>query len=300
MGTTYDFIGLGFCSNDHLCLLPRIPVDEKLAMLEHQIQGGGPAATASVAAARLGVSSAFIGTIGDDSSGQLIRQDFQKEKVYTGAMQVRKGADSPIAYCWIDAPSGKRSVAWTRGNLAELTASEVDIDLVAQAKILHLDGHQPKAALAAAKKAHEKGVLVNLDAGTLRDGVPELLPYVDLLIASEGFARQYSGESDLEKAVLKLAKCGSRVVGCTMGEEGSMLYDQGKFIRCSAFKVKVVDTTGCGDVFHAAFGLRYLETQDLYECQRFAAAVSALKCRCLGGRAGIPTRAEVHEFLTRN
>ncbi len=300
MKKTCDFVALGFCSNDHLCLLPEIPLDAKVQMLEHQIQGGGPAATAAVAAARLGVSSAFVGTIGDDSDGQAILREFQAEGVCTEALRVRSGCASPIAYCWIDQPSGKRSVAWTRGNLPELTPDEVDLAGIGQARILHLDGHQPRAALAAAKAARERGILVNLDAGTLRDGVPELLEYVDILIASEGFARQYSVESDLEKALPKLAKAGARVTGCTMGEAGSMLYDQGKFIRCPAFKVKVVDTTGCGDVFHAAFGIRFLETGDPAESQRFAAAVSALKCRKLGGRAGIPSRADVEEFLRRN
>ena len=295
-----EFVALGFCSNDHLCLLPEIPLDAKLQMLEHQIQGGGPAATAAVAAARLGMSAAFIGTIGDDADGQTIRREFEAEGVCTEAIRVRSGCASPIAYCWIDQPSGKRSVAWTRGNLPELMPEEVDLSLLDQAKILHLDGHQPKAALAAAKAARKRGILVNIDAGTLRDGVPELLEYVDILIASEGFARQYSGESELEKALPKLAATGARVVGCTMGDAGSMLYDQGKFIRCPAFKVEVVDTTGCGDVFHAAFGIRFLETGDTAESQRFAAAVAALKCRKLGGRAGIPNRTEVDEFLRQH
>lgn len=292
-----DFVALGFCSNDHLCLLPEIPLDAKVQMLEHQIQGGGPAATAAVSAARLGMSAAFVGTIGDDADGQTILREFEAEGVSTESLRVRSACSSPIAYCWIDQPSGKRSVAWTRGNLPELNPDEVDLTCIAQAKILHLDGHQPKAALAAAKTAREHGILVNLDAGTLRDGVPELIEYVDILIASEAFARQYSGESDLEKALPKLAQAGARVTGCTMGEAGSMLYDQGKLIRCPAFKVEVVDTTGCGDVFHAAFGIRYLETRDPVESQRFAAAVSALKCRKLGGRAGIPNRLEVENFL---
>lgn len=295
-----DFVALGFCSNDHLCLLPEIPLDAKVQMLEHQIQGGGPAATAAVAAVRLGMSAAFIGTIGDDSDGQTILREFEAEGVCTEALRVRRGCASPIAYCWIDQPSGKRSVAWTRGNLPELSPDEVDLSLLEQARILHLDGHQPKAALAAAKEARKRGILVNLDAGTLRDGVPELLEHVDILIASEAFARQYSSEFDLEKALPKLAATGARVIGCTMGEAGSMLYDQGKLIRCPAFMVEVVDTTGCGDVFHAAFGMRYLESGDPAESQRFAAAVSALKCRKLGGRAGIPKRIEVEAFLRQN
>ena len=292
-----DFVGLGFCSNDYLALLPEIPIDNKVPMLEHLVQGGGPEATATVAAARLGLSAAFIGVVGDDEPGKWILRDFAAEKVSTEAMRIRQSHTSAIAYCWIDAPTGKRSVAWTRGTLPELQADEVDLELVRQAKILHLDGHNPKAALAAAKEARKHGIPVLLDAGTLRDGVRELLPYVTLLIASELFARQYSGENDLDKAIFKLAEVGAEVTGITMGKAGSMTLDGGKILRCPAFEIEAVDTTGAGDVYHTGFGVRYLETRDLMECMRFASAVSAIKCLKLGGRAGIPTRAQVDGFL---
>lgn len=296
----FDFVGLGFCSNDYLALLPEIPIDNKVQMLKHLVQGGGPAATSTVAAARLGLNTAFIGVIGDDEPGKWIRGDFEAEKVDTRNLVNRSGRTSPIAYCWIDQPTGKRSVAWTRGDLEELEPEEVDFDLIRQAKMLHIDGHQPKAALAAVKEARKHGVLVNFDAGTLRDGVPELLEYTDILIASEFFARQYSGEQDLEKALVKLSAIGAAVTGVTMGEGGSMMMDHGKIIRCPAFRIKPVDTTGAGDVYHAAFGVCYLETHDLMECMRFASAVSAIKCLQLGGRAGIPDRDQVDRFLAEH
>ena len=296
----YDYVGVGFCSNDDISLLPEIPLDSKVKIIEHTIQGGGPAATSTVAAARLGLSAAFISAVGDDDAGKKILADMEKEGVCTKAIKVREGRTSPVAYCWIDQPTGKRSVAWTRGDTEELEENEADLEIVANAKVLHIDGHNPKGALAAVKKAKECGVLVNFDAGTVRDGVAELLPYADILITSEAFARAWTGKQDLEEALVELAKIGAKVTGCTMGELGSMVYDNGKFIKCPAFKIQPVDTTGAGDVFHTSFAVRYLETQDLYECQRFAAAVSALKCGKLGGRAGIPSRAQVDEFLSKN
>ena len=295
-----DYIGLGFCSNDDLSVLPEIPFDSKVQILEHTVQGGGPAATSTVAAARLGLSAAFIGVVGDDPAGKRILSDFESEGVYTGAIKIGRGKTSAIAYCWIDAPTGKRSVAWSRGDAPELEACDVDLELVSKAKVLHIDGHNPKGALAAVKKAKECGVIVNFDAGTVRDGVSELLPYADILITSESFARAWTGKNNLEDALRELSKIGAKVCGCTMGERGSMVFDTGKFVRCPAFKIAPVDTTGAGDVFHTAFAIRYLETGDLYESQRFAAAVSAMKCLKLGGRAGIPTRAQVDEFLSKN
>jgi len=295
------FVGLGFCSNDYLAVLPHIPMDSKVQIEQHLIQGGGPSATSTVAAARLGVSAAYISSVGDDEAGKMIINDLEKEGVSTSSMVIREGTASPVAYCWIDAPTGKRSVAWTRGGLVEVKPEEVDYELIANAKVLHLDGHHTQAAIAAAKFARQHGVLVNFDAGTMRDGVPELLKYSDILITSEEFARQVTGENDLDKAIYQLASIGAQVTGITMGELGSMVLAEGKILRCPAFPVaKVVDTTGAGDVYHTGFAVRYLETGDLMECMRFGSAVSALKCGKLGGRTGIPTRKEVDEFLAKN
>ena len=295
-----DFIGIGFVSNDHLAILPFIPMDTKVRMLEHRILGGGPAGNSTAGAATLGMSAAFCGTVGNDADGRMILEDFARQGVDTSMVKVRKGATSAIAYLWIEEKTGNRSCAWTREGLDELTADEIDPEAVAAAKILHVDGHNAAGAIAAAKVAREAGVLVNYDAGTHRDGMDELLGLADLMVCSEEFILKLTGLRDAEEAVRQVyAKYRPKVCGATMGVRGSMCFDGRDFVKCPAFKVdKVVDTTGCGDLFHTGFALRYLETQDLMECQRFGAAVSALKCRGLSGRPpSAPTRAEVEAFL---
>ena len=295
-----DFIGVGFVSNDHLAVLPFIPMDTKVKMVSHAVIGGGPAANSTAGAAALGMSAAFVGTVGDDTDGRMILDEFVREGVDASMVRVRPGATSAIAYLWIEERTGNRSCAWTREGLTELGADEFDADRIRAAKVLHVDGHQPKAAIAAAKIAKEAGVLVSYDAGTHRDGMEELLALADLLICSEEFILKLTGLADAEAAVRQVwARYRPKVCGATMGVRGSMCFDGRDLVRCPAFKVeRVVDTTGCGDLFHAGFAVRYLETQDLMACQRFGAAVSALKCRGLGGRPPVaPTRAEVEEFL---
>lgn len=296
----FDFVGLGFASNDHLAVLPFIPMDTKVKMLRHEILGGGPAANSTAGAAALGMKAAFCGTVGDDADGRMILDTFEKQNVDTSMVKVRKGATSAIAYLWIEEKTGNRSCAWTREGLDELTAEEIDPAAIAAAKILHLDGHNAGGAIAAAKVAREAGVLVNYDAGTHRDGMEELLALADILICSEEFILKLTGLADAEEAVRQVyAKYRPKVCGATMGIRGSMCFDGRDFVRCPAFPVeKVVDTTGCGDLFHTGFAVRYLETHDLMECQRFGAAVSAIKCRGLSGRPpSAPTRAEVESFL---
>lgn len=295
-----DYISLGFCSNDHLAVLPFIPHDTKVRMLSHAILGGGPAGNAAAGAAALGMRTAFVGTVGDDADGRMILADFAAQHVDTSMVKVRKGATSAIAYLWIEEKTGARSCAWTREGLTELAADEIDPEAIAGAKVLHLDGHNAAGAIAAAKVAREAGVLVNYDAGTVRDGMEELLPLADILIFSEECIQKVTGLDNAEEAVRQMwAKYRPKVCGATMGARGSMCYDGQDFVKCPAFKVeKVVDTTGCGDLFHTGFAVRYLETHDLLDCQRFAAAVSAIKCRGLSGRPpSAPTREEVDDFL---
>lgn len=313
----FDYIGIGFVSNDHLAVLPFIPIDTKVKMLSHAILGGGPAGNSTAAAATLGMSAAFIGTVGDDADGRMILETFSKQGVDSSMVAIRKGATSAIAYLWIDEKTGARSCAWTREGLAELSADEITpeiADAIRHAKILHLDGHNAEGAIAAAKIAKAAGVTVMYDAGTIRSGMEEILPLADLLICSGEFAVSVAAgreslitdgytEEEVEAAVRTLyAKYRPAVCGATMGVRGSMCFDGENMVRCPAFSVeKVVDTTGCGDLFHTGFAVRWLETHNLLDCQRFGAAVSAIKCRGLSGRPpSAPTREEVEAFLKAN
>ena len=313
----FDYIGVGFVSNDHLAVLPYIPLDTKVKILTHRILGGGPAGNSTAGAAALGLRSAFIGTVGDDADGRQILETFAQQGVDTSMTVVRPGATSAIAYLWIDEKTGNRSCAWTREGLDELAADEITPEMaekIRRAKVLHLDGHNAAGAIAAAKVAKAAGVTVLYDAGTMRDGRKELLPLADLLICSGEFAvseaagldklitRDYA-EDEVEAAVRKLyEQYRPKVCGATMGVRGSMCFDGEKLVKCPAFKVeKIVDTTGCGDLFHTGFAVRWLETHDLLECQRFGAAVAAIKCRGLSGRPpSAPKRAEVDAFLKAN
>ena len=292
-----EIFGLGYCGLDYLCLLPGIPLDDKVEILGSLTQGGGPSATATYAAARLGSAAAFAGAVGDDGRGRQILGGLRQGGVDVGAIAVRPGAESPAAFCWIDAPTGKRSIAWTKGAAAPLDPKELDMELLGKAKVLHLDGHQTQAALAAAAHARSKGVAVSIDAGTLVPGIEELLELCDIVIASEKFAARFTGDADPERSVRELFGRGRMFAAVTLGSAGSVGFDGKTMFKQAAFPVKVVDSTGAGDVFHGAFVHRFARGGGWAGCLRFAAAVSALKCAKFGGRTGIPTLAEAEKFL---
>lgn len=290
--------GLGYCSMDHLCLVPRIPVDDKVQVSQILEQGGGPAATAIVTAARLGSKTSLVSAIGSDQRGEIILEGLAREGVDTSNIKVRLGSESPVAFCWIQEGCGKRSIAWSHGSVSPLLAEEVNTAIIRESGLLHLDGHHTEAAIKAAQVARKAGTIVMLDAGTIVPGIEELLDLADIIIASERFAHKYTGANDPEIALKKLYGTNTKFSGVTLGVSGSIGFDSKTIIRQPAMKVDVVDTTGAGDVFHGAFAYKYVNGGKWRDCLRFATAVSALKCTKLGGRSGIPTLTETENFLS--
>ena len=297
---TYDFVGLGYGGMDTYCVLPRIPVDDKVQIQSMFRQGGGPASTATVAAARLGLRTALVSATGDDADGQEILRQLTVEGIDTRFVQIQPGTSSPVAYCWIDATTGSRSIAWSLGTVAYLEAGDIDPTGFADTHVLHLDSHHPAAAVRAAEAVHATGGTVFLDAGTCNERTCGLLPYCDVVIASEPFARDLIGRDKPTAAIRCLHERGAKWAGVTLGRQGSMVSDGKEIITLPIHPVSpIVDTTGAGDVYHGAFATRYVEflksgqPPELRECMRFATVVAGLKCRELGGRTAIPTRAEV-------
>ncbi len=297
MKTSKNIVGLGYCSIDYLCLLPFIPLDDKVQASQTLEQGGGPAATATFAAARLGARTSFIGVTGDDSRGTAILEGLAREGMDTSSMKVRLGAESPVAYCWIEQSTGKRSIAWSHGSVKPLLPEEVNASMIRDAALLNLDGHQTKAAIRAAQIARESETTILLDAGTLVDGIEELLDLSDIIIASEKFSERFTGETDPWEGVKKLMRKNTKFAAVTVGSKGSIGFDGKEAFFQEALPADVVDTTGAGDVFHGAFAFKYVYGGNWRECMKFATAVSALKCTKFGGRTGIPSLADTETYL---
>jgi ribokinase len=300
MTTTPTITGIGYCGMDYLCVLPHIPHDDKVEIVKSLIQGGGPAATAIVAAARLGADTAFCGVVGDDERGEQIVRGITAEGIDTAGIKVRKNAESPAGFCWVDQPSGKRSIAWTRGTARPLSAREFCRERIRASDLLHLDGHQMQAALAAAKTARKHGVCVSIDAGTLVPGIEELLALSDIIIASQPFAARFTGLRSPTAAVRKLFLPGCRFAGITLGKRGSIGFDGKQVFSCPQYEVPAeVDTTGAGDTYHGAFAFAAAQGRPWEACMRFATVVAALKCTQLGGRTGIPNLKTAERHLKK-
>jgi len=291
-----DVFGLGQCSLDYLVRIPDYPpADTKCEFSEMAIQGGGPVATALVALSRWGLSCAFSGVVGDDEWGKRIKDSLDSEGIDTGGLLIRSNSASQFAFILAEPETGRRTIFWRRPSGPPPSPSEIPCHLLKKAATFHTDGLFTEAALAAARAARESGVTVSVDAGTLREGMLDLARLSDCFIASETFSRSLVGGDDPEGACRKLAELGPRIVGVTLGAEGWVGFAEGRLIRKAACAVEALDTTGCGDVFHAGF-IFGLHRKWAYEkCFDFAAWSAAQVSRRLGGRSGIPTGEEMKE-----
>ncbi|MCK4237429.1 MAG: sugar kinase [Candidatus Krumholzibacteria bacterium] len=296
----FDVVGLGYTALDYLGVIPHFPEENrKLELRRFIVQGGGPTATAVVTARRLGLTASYIGKVGDDEFGKRMLDELARERVDLSSVLVEPGASSQFAFIMVDEQTSERTILWTRGSVSRIKPEEVDCDLVASAGVLLIDDLEPEAAVTAARIAREERIPIVMDAGSLRSGVKELLPLCDYIVASEVFAEQISGGKGVEDSLRAIFSFDPRAAVVTLGEQGcAALSDEG-MIEVEGFEVTSVDTTGAGDVFHGAFLFAVLQGWDLYRACVFSNAAAAMKCRRLGGRAGIPNVEEVFKFLGR-
>ena len=298
MSRRFDVVGVGYTALDYLGIVPRHPAaDSKLELERLEIHGGGPAATATVTAARLGLRTAFIGTVGDDAAGETMLGELRREGVDVSGVLVQPGRLSQFAFIMVDSGTAERTILWTRGTLDPLDPALIDPDLIRSCRGMLVDTMEPAAGAAAAAIARGAGATTLLDAGTLRAGVREVLPHCDYIAASETFAGQIGGGGGVDAALEAMMAYGPRAAVVTLGPRGCVARSRAGDVAAGGFAVDAVDTTGAGDVFHGAFLFAALARWDLERCCLFANAVAALGCRALGGRSAIPSLGEALAFL---
>lgn len=292
----FDVVGVGYCNVDYLGIVARYPrIDEKARLQDFVRQGGGVTATAMAAVGRLGGCARLITKVGDDDFGRFSIDELVKDGVDVSRILMEPGKASQFSFIAVSKRSGKRTIFWSPSDI-QMSADEIQRDDILDAKVLHVDAHHPKAALQAAIWAQEAGIPVVMDAGTLRDGSIEIAEHTSHLIVSKLFATQYTGTDNPEKSVQSMLT-GRQLAAVTLGKDGCVYATADGIFHQPAFKVKVVDTTGAGDLFHGAFSFGLSQGWDVHRIIAFASAVAALKCTKLGGRAGIPTFSEVSSFL---
>ena len=297
----FDAVGFGLNAVDHLIVVPEYPAfDTKMRLLEHTQSAGGQTATAMVALRRLGLKTAYAGRFGSDQEGTFGLKTLKDDDVNVDFAEVVEGARNQIAFITVDARSGERTIVWDRDARLAYKAEEAPVEFGPMGRVLHLDAHDPPACVRLARAAREAGTIVSADIDNVYDGLPELLPLIDILIGSKEFPQRVTGVTDERAALVELKnRYGCALVGMTIGAAGAVVYNEGTFVESTGFEAPngCRDTTGAGDAFRGGFLFGLLQGEDIETSLKFGNAVAAIKCSALGARTALPTRSELEEFL---
>jgi sulfofructose kinase len=302
-----DIVGLGYCTYDILAIVPRLPAFDDVRMVhvaDMVYDGGGQVGTALVAAAQLGARAGYLGLLGNDEEGRWLREQFVREGVDVARLRMQHGTGTNVCLILVEEATARRAILCAaRTDQNALQLDQGDRAAVQAARTLHLDGQFMPAAIQAAGWARKAGTKVCFDGNHPRPGLDELLLLVDWLVVAEPFPTAYTGFPEPSEAAQALLELGPELLVVTLGERGCAVWSKGpgdgEAFHVPGFAVHAVDTTGAGDAFHGAFLYAMMQGWDLRRVATFANAVAAINCQTLGGRRGLPTRAQVDSFLAR-
>jgi sugar/nucleoside kinase (ribokinase family) len=287
-----------------------IPERGNVAFIEEiRLTVAGTAGGTVIDTAKLGLKSLAVGAVGDDEKADFVLATMQKFGIDTSAMQRLKGVPTSATILNIR-PNGERPALHVRGASDHFDVAPQLYDQIFDAPIVHLggtgllrklDGERSRVLLAEAKKRN-RIVTFDLIAATPKTIaiVEPLLPFIDYFMPSIEEARDISGRQTPEECAAFFLDRGTKCCVFTLGGDGAYFADrEGARLHVPAYKIKVVDTTGCGDAFDAGFIAALHHRMDPEAAILFAQAAAALVATGLGSDAGIVSFEDTQEKMRR-
>jgi sugar/nucleoside kinase (ribokinase family) len=293
-----DLIGVGTNSVDDVIQLAgdmaSVLASSKARVVSRHLIMGGQSATVAASSATLGLRTGYIGAFGSDANGALARQALIARHV---DLSHAVFADAPNrgAVILVDA-EGRRTVLWYRSERLMVRPDVLTPESLA-ARVIHVDDDDLQLALAAVRAARARGAIITSDIEHAVDRVEELITSVTYPIFEQHLPTVLTGERDAERALRKLRRLNSGTMVITLGDQGAVALEGDQFHAAPAFKVKVTDATGAGDVFRAGFIYGRLQGWGVPETLRFANATAAVSCTRLGAIPSVPTLDEVRALM---
>lgn len=288
---------VGIAVQDRLYYVEKLPEGGgKYVATDYREIGGGPAATAAVAAARLGAEVDFIGRVGDDATGQTLLAELGSYGVNVRHARRCPQARSSQSAVLVDAQGERMIINHPSPDLPEDAEWLHNIDF-SRYDVVLADVRWHQGALTAFTLARRAGVTTLLDADVTPQDIHPLVALADHAAFSEPGLLRMTGKTDIEQGLRAAKNDKNGQVYVTQGKHGCFWLENSQLKHQPGFSVEVVDTTGAGDVFHGALAVALGSQPDIAQAVRYANAVAALKCTRPGGRAGIPNCDQTDSFL---
>ncbi len=308
---TFDYTSMGFYTFDALCRpVTEIPPRGDTYFVEELTMAvSGAAGSASIVAAKHGLSVQAVGGIGNDLMGDWVLRRLADFSIDTGLMQ-RVPEMTTSSSIVTTRPDGARPALHKRGATAGFYIEDTQIDQVLNTRILHIGGVGLMDAMDKGRnaeimaEARARGITTTLDvfASTPEDLglIRPLLANTDVFMPSEEEAMALSGLTDFEDIARFLLDQGARAVILTLGAQGAMYRDQhGARIDIPSYAIDVKCTCGCGDCFNAGFATGLHLGRPIEDCIRLGQASSAQNAMGLGSQAGVVSLQDTLEFMEK-
>lgn len=294
----FDIVGIEMPCIDLNLNVEKFPTSNGGArVLQTSWQGGGKVASGMVAAARLGANCAIMGAVGDDIYGRFCVKDFKAHGIDVEYLKMRENSTTGMSVVLSNYEDRGRSIMYTPGSAARWDNSEISLDYIRNAKYFffaYTDEHTEKLI----DVAREAGVKVFVDADGYSERLMQLVPKIDVFVASEFVYNALYKDEEYEKNCRAVLDMGPEIVVFTLGPKGCVGVSREEgFFRLETYDVPVHDTVGAGDVYHGAFLAGLLSGRSPRDTADLANAVSSIKCTRIGGRAGIPDMPTVERFM---
>ena len=302
MNKLWDVLGIGCGTVDELLYVSAYPpADSKIAVDRRERQCGGLTVTALVAASRQGARCAYGGALGHDEDSEFLLAAMRQEGIDVAPAARLSGAGPIHSTIIVDQTAHTRNVFFQRPQIVGPLIESPTAEQIRSASVLYVDHYGGEGTVRAQRLARQAGVPVVADLE--RDNLPcfeAILEGCDHLIVSERFAAKLSGRADPAAAAASLLRGDIQVVIITCGSGGCWVFSGGDAAsrHFPAFRVNVVDTTGCGDTFHGVYAAELARGTDLPQRIRRASAAAAIKAGHWGAQNGIPRREELDQFLS--
>ena len=289
-----------------------IPPGQNIALIDEiRITAAGTAAGTAVDMAKLGCKVVAVGAAGDDEMGNVLLGIMNRYGIDTSYMKRKKGVQTSGTMLPIR-PNGERPALHVMGTNATFCFEDVPQDVVRNADFVHIGGFylMPKFdgedTVKTLKVAREGKAITTMDIlGIKQDNMAEkilpTMPYLDYFMPNLEEAQMITGLTDLDELCDFFLNAGAKHVVLKMGARGSLIKDKaGLRLRIPAFKVAVVDTTGCGDAWTGGFIAGLSRGMTIEEAAQLGSACGSLVATGLGSDAGIIDFDSTMKFAQTN
>lgn len=291
---------IGHSTYDITLPVDKFPEENKKLRIKERIEcGGGPASNAACLLAKWGMDTSIVSIIGNDYYGSLIKDDYIKLGINIDNLEVRDNRTTSSSYIIANKETGTRTIITYKEPPIRKLSKEVNIE----ADVILIDGEHPETALEVLE--NNPNAISVLDAGRVSDDTKKLGKLVKYCICSKDFAEEFTNKNidinDKENLInihKELEEYFNNTVVITLEDKGSFTKTDNEYVIIPSIKVKALDSTGAGDIYHGAFTYFIANNYSLKDALRLSNITGAISVTRIGSRNSIPTLNEVIDYDT--